>query len=91
MPIYKTPFWDANGKLYRPRTEVPASAVKTAETGTAAAPSSTAWPDNFPGASDLQAAGVKSAADAQGMSRDDLLAIDGIGPKTADAIAAFKL
>lgn len=88
MPKFTTPFWDKSGRLYRPGTEVPESALGA----TPAAPEADAedpnWPKNFPGAADLKRAGVESAAAAQGMSKDELLAVDGIGPKTADAILA---
>jgi hypothetical protein len=75
-------YQDANGnKVSAPR--------KVA--ATASEPESGPYPDGFPGTTELRAAKIGSAADAQALTRDELLAIDGIGPKTADAIAAFKL
>jgi hypothetical protein len=100
----RTPFWDKNGKLYRPGkdVEVPqsvADALGTARTADAG-PGLTggggkeggdaAWPDGFPSADLLQDAGVKSATDAQGMSREELVALPGIGPARADQILGWR-
>jgi hypothetical protein len=49
-----------------------------------------AWPDGFPSADLLQDAGVRSAADAQGMSREELVALPGIGPARADQILGWR-
>lgn len=105
----RSPFWDKNGKLYRPGkgVEVPQSvadalAGKDSEPGTQGGPGLTggggkeggdagqAWPDGFPSAELLQDAGVESAADAQGMSRDDLIGLPGIGPARADQILGWQ-
>jgi hypothetical protein len=48
------------------------------------------WPASFPNAQLLKDAGVKSAADAQGMTRDALIALPGLGPARADAVLAWK-
>jgi hypothetical protein len=49
-----------------------------------------AYPDGFPGRAALERAGVMSAADAQKMTKAELVALDNIGEATADAILAFK-
>lgn len=59
------------------------AATRTTATGEA-------YPADFPSRKELEAAGVKSAADAQAMDRDALIKLDGIGPAKADAILAFK-
>lgn len=43
-------------------------------------------PADFPGASSLLAAGFNSLTDVRKLSLDDLVAIDGIGKKTAEKI-----
>jgi DNA uptake protein ComE-like DNA-binding protein len=98
-------YQDANGKKVDPPKDTQALDAASTSTGTtapedpsrgpgvggaAARKAETAWPDGFPSADLLQAGGVKSATDAQAMSRDDLIALEGIGPARADAILAWK-
>ena len=75
---------DANGKeVDAPKQEKSTVAEKQ--------PEPPAYPDNFPGRTVLEKAGVKSAADAQKLTREALIEIRGIGADTADAILSYKV
>jgi ERCC4-type nuclease len=48
----------------------------------------TELPENFPGKKQLEAVGIESLEQVRDMSEEDLIALDGIGPKTAAEIRA---
>lgn len=84
--IYKVgdEYQDANGK----KVEAPKTEKSTTGEGSKDPP---AFPDGFPHRTELEKAGVKSAADAQKLTREALIALPNIGAAKADAILAFKV
>jgi DNA uptake protein ComE-like DNA-binding protein len=80
MPIFKTPFWDKDGRLYRAGTEVPASALKAS--GGGGSDSKDALPDDFPAREALTGGGFKTLTDVRTASDEELDGLPGVGPAT---------
>jgi hypothetical protein len=72
---------------YKSQAEADALGVTAAPAkGEAPKPDPDALPEGFPGHKVLTEAGHTTFTAVRGLSRDDLIALDGIGEKTADAI-----
>jgi DNA uptake protein ComE-like DNA-binding protein len=86
MPKFTTPFWDKDGRLYRPGEEVPALALKASATAPAASTgggdSKDALPDDFPAREALVGGGFKTLASVRTASDEELDGVAGIGPAT---------
>jgi hypothetical protein len=88
-------FRDDDGTLYRAGKlrQLPAQVAErirgaAVEADRAAGEPKGALPDGFPGQRALAAAGVATYEGARALTRAELIELDGVGERTADAIAA---
>lgn len=89
MPTLKTPFWDQNGRLYRPGAEIPSEALRPSS-AKASAPETEGEAATYPYADVLSEGGFADWDAVKSASDEDILAVNGIGPTRLKEIRAYK-